>query len=235
MAAVEQSGILRSTEVYKDQEAEFIESLVREEGKKKGYMRVLWPLSIAACILLFLAIALNRGSDVPQGTLVKKQDAAKYRDQFAPPVIQQKDPTPQHRVPPKNENDKEELLVDKVKPVIAEEPRDTMPALIVEKKLTPTPMSTEDTLKSMIAEAQKKPRYKITIAEGSADKLGYDVFDYVEKRYSMADVLNHKDGISLSKFLQNPNSRIITDKATNKVTIEYIAEDHSVLVLTLSH
>jgi hypothetical protein len=105
---------------------------------------------------------------------------------------------------------------------VPKEPQSTVPAM-------------QDTIRRMIASAQKQSRYKITIVEEKAGKLDDIGIKADEKRYSMADVMNHKDGITLSKFLENPNSRVITDKVTNKVTIEYMAEDHSILVLTLSN
>jgi hypothetical protein len=234
-----------STEIYKATEAEFIESLTKEEKKKKGLVYYLKPMAIAASIILLIGtyfIFRPSGQLSPgiagAGTQVvpeKTPDQSNGSQQETPAVAELKEPAVKsERLKPMVDN---RSRAQDITPVQADvplvQPETINVVQVVEKR--PETTGFRDTINSMIASARKKNRYKVTVVEERSELQQQNDYQLEEKRYSMADVMNHKDGISLSKFLQNPNSRIITDKETNKVMIEYIAEDHSILVLTLSN
>ena len=227
-----------STEKYKAEEALFIESLTREEEKKKGFVYYMLPLSIAASVILLIGIFFllqdnpgNKPGLVESGIPEQAEDIRTPETSEAPKPAETSTagkyryyPSPRQPIAPERYVDSELTS------------RDTVIIANINNEEKPATPSIQDTIRQMIASAQqKKPRYKITISEEKINGIAGDDFQFVEKRYTMADVLNRKDGISLSKFLQNSNSRVITDPETNKVTIEYIAEDHSILVLTLSN
>jgi hypothetical protein len=229
-----------STEPYKIQEAAFIENLTREE-KKKGLVYYMWPAAIAASILLLIGVFMLYPSGKIHDTSIVQTPASgkeKSTEQVNPSESHQTELVKKEETPA-SRNSKQGLKPGLIKvretlPII-DNTGDTAVLVEVPKQPEPTVPAMQDTILRMIASAQKQSRYKITIVEEKAGRLDDIGIKADEKRYSMADVMNHKDGISLSKFLENPNSRIVTDKNTNKVTIEYIAEDHSILVLTLSN
>lgn len=226
-----------STETIKAEEAEFIESLTKDEGRKRGLVYYIVPLAIAASLAVFFVVFRKQDNPETSTGIVKAVPPAKTE--------KQQQPAEDHKIVP--EGQQEKMLVKHdvkiIKPdtiLLKNEPVPEMniqeePKYVEQVKQEVKSPSFNDTIRQMIASAQKKPRYKVTIVEGEADVIITKSESLAEKRYSMADVLNHKDGITLSKFLQNSSSRIVNDKTTNKVTIEYVAEDHSVLVLTLSN
>jgi hypothetical protein len=228
-----------STEPYKIQEAAFIENLTREEEKKKGFIYYLWPTAIAASIVLLIGVFILFPSGKTNTNIVSAPvQEEQVTEQMSPSVkdkkLDEKEEMPANINVTGKRGSVEELVNADPKELVPFTDQDTMTVAEVPRPQPIVP-SMQDTVRRMIASAQKQPRYKITIIEEKAGDLESEKFKFEEKRYSMADVMNHKDGITLSKFLENSNSRIVTDKNTNKVTIEYIAEDHSILVLTLSN
>lgn len=229
-----------STETIKAQEAEFIEGLTKEEDKKRGFIYYIVPLAVAASLAVFFVVFRKQDNDQDPGKGIVKTEMPQVKtEKKDSPVIEN------HIISENKEQ--EDMLVQHDVKLIKPDTITVKNELVPEIKIHEGPRVAEqvkqevksptfnDTIRQMIAYAQKRPRYKVTIVEGEADALVTKSESLVEKRYSMADVLNHKDGITLSKFLQNSSSRIVNDKTTNKVTIEYVAEDHSVLVLTLSN
>lgn len=229
-----------STEFYKNSEAEFIENLTKEEGKKKGVLFYLLPMSIAASVILVVCLSIFKTpttNEVPLFVINKKMESGE---------LQKKDSVVFNNRATKVESQKllavelyERLMPDTITQFEIE--NDSLKyenRIIVENSPVASPNESQrfkDTLELMIRDAQRPSKYKITIVESLADAV-IPIHEVVnERRYSMADVLNKKDGITFSKFLHNSTSRIVNDKTTNKVTIEYIAADHSVLVLNLSN
>jgi hypothetical protein len=86
-----------------------------------------------------------------------------------------------------------------------------------------------------IASTQVAPRFKVSITEEAFSEIDNSDLAFKEKRYTMADVMNKKDGISLSKFLDNARTHIVEDKEKHITYIEYIAADMSVLVVPLTN
>lgn len=229
-----------SLEYYKNTEAEFIENLTKEEENNKKGIAFYW-LAIAASLVLIVGLYLvlqplennrpsllsgknnnknlevqfNRNSDTQQQTetnlnlvkiVIKSRDTIKIDKQLS--AIHSLD-----------------TVEFTTRLTSLEQPVEKVSEL---EKFN-------DTIKQMVLIAQKRSKYKITIVESTADAIIPIQESVSEKRYSMADVLNRKDGITLSKFFQNSTSRLVNDKATNRVFIEYEAYDHSILVLNLSN
>ncbi len=230
-----------STELYKTQEAEFIENLTREEEKKKGILYYWLPMAVAATILLFIGLYMTNDTTKTTGGGIVRTEERRAPEQKTEQAKRETGSVEESSNPLNKAEAKQEPGIAREN--IAQVLIPTLPLIkdtllaVQEQKPTMQPVpSFQDTIKSMIAAASRPSRYKVSIQHGVADAIEQESqVSYVEKRYSMADVMNRKDGISLSKFLQNPNSRIVTDKSGNKVAIEYIAEDHSILVLTLSN
>lgn len=231
-----------SLEPYKSQEAEFIESLVKREHR--GFIiplhkRMNWAAAVA--LILGVGLIIFRYANKTNDIVVAKYDKTEQKkadqpsadpDPMTPAfnvpetVVASQGPT--HKIQMNKAHEK--MIVQEVRQDTAEESSAVMVARHEEK-----PASFEDTVKLMIAkatEAQKKSKYKVSITEGTMDGSVNQHYAFNEKRYTMADVLVHKDGITLSKFLNNSTSRII--KTNNSTYIEYIAEDQSILILTLA-
>ncbi len=226
-------------EMYKSNEAAFIEGLTKEEKKKRGLMYYMVPMAVAASVLLLLGLYIgfyktptgerNMVDVIYPGQLNNKESKLPIGDTAINTLPMEKN------IAGKSANAIEPNKVINGYQIPQTEVRDTLLLVEEKKEIIEETQAQRDTIRTMIAAAQKRPRYKVTIIENqSAEDAGKN-YKFVEKRYSMADVLSKKDGISLSKFLQSPNTRIVTDKNTNIVTIEYTATDHSVLVLTLSN
>lgn len=228
-----------STEPVKTQEAEFIESLTKEELKKRGLVYYIVPLAAAACLVLLFVILSRedvRGND--KGIVKASAPYINYHKPEAPPVLTDSII---------RENREHENKYVQEKRGIA--PVDTAPLFnepVPEMKVQGEPglagqvrdevksPAFDDTISRMVAEIKKKARYKVTITQEESDEIETGKTEFTEKRYSMTDVLNHKDGISLSRFLKDPSSRIVKNKSTNAVTIECMGSDHTILVLVLS-
>lgn len=231
-----------SLEPYKSQEAEFIESLVKKENR--GFILPLYKkMSWAAAVALILGVGIvtykyaSTTSDVTvAGNDKTEQIKAGQKDQETEGLIP-KAHAPETVVSShgtlntvRKNKSREEINLPLL-PTDAVE--DSSVAMVV--KFEEKPASFEDTVKMMIAnatKAQKKSKYKVSITEGTMDGSVHQHYAFNERRYTMADVMVHKDGITLSKFLNNSTSRII--KTDNSTYIEYIAEDQSILILTLA-
>lgn len=230
-----------STEKYKEEEAEFIESLTREEDHRKGGIFTIYrPFAMAATMALLIGLALvflntreNRQATFAKNGTIEEPELK---------IVQEKSENPSfiaentvHNTSKLNSKDYGKMQTkDEVQTYVNILPAaDSIKAFVVEEDYWEIRM--QDTIREMIAKAISKPRsrYQVSIVEGKMDNTLESPYVYAEKRYTMADVLVKKDGITLSKFLDNSNSKII--KKNNTTYIEYIAADMSVLVLTLSN
>lgn len=230
-----------STEFYKDTEAEFIEGLTRTEHKKGGMVRFFMPMSVAASVALIFGLYLIFGYEsqteykaVENSTLIQKQ--------IETPVDSSSEIKLAERKENKENKQSDNGFVQNENPVsdIAITPEvigvDSILKTNDENKNDEIKMASliRDSVDMLIARAKKhESRYKITIVSESIEGGEQKAYRFNEKRYTMADVLKRKDGISLSKFLDNANSKVIREN--NKVYIEYTAEDDSVLILYLSN
>lgn len=229
------ANFTESLETYKSQEAEFIESLVKED-KKAIIFPIYRQLSWAAVIALFIGLGLVLYNSVDKQ--VQNVSLTTQNSTILPTVAEQK-----------SEPDTVPLKFEKYTAITKKESRinshyfeTNKPDTVITKnelllvKETPETDLYNDTVQQMIATAikqNKQSRFKITVTESTMDGRVTTNYSFSEKRYTMADVINHKDGITLSKFLDNGTSRVI--KSDNKTYIEYIAQDNSVLILTLSN
>lgn len=221
-------------EVYKSQEAEFIESLVREE--KKGFVFPFYRnLSWAAVIALFVTLGwifIQSNEQKPNEKVLANTTQIIQKAETQKDLITQTD-TPHYITQTKSEII---AIADSLAINSFIESEDTTKEAIHKVETIVGIDPVKDTIDQLIAKAIKamKPsRFKITVTESSMDDLVTSNYSYSEKRYTMADVINRKDGITLSKFLDNSTSRVV--KTDNKTYIEYTAEDNSVLILTLSN
>lgn len=228
-------------ETYKHHEAEFIESLTKRDNKGGFIYRMIIPMSMAAAIALFFLIRSGNEGSVVVGPTVsqnqvstsesrvletpkeQKQVDKSKKDHLATPLITNGD-----NIDKSNDKQEEPVFVD-----VQQMDQDTKEPSW--KKLV------EDTAALMVKTAlanqtEKRSKYKVTVVHETMNGLAYENTEFQEKKYyTMADVMNHKDGISLSKFLSNPRSKVIKDKTTNSTYIEYLADDNTVLVLTISN
>ncbi len=230
-----------STEFYKDTEAEFIEGLTRTEQKRGGMVRFFMPLSIAASIALIFGLYLifgyekqteyalteNRNGirkhiEIPadSGSEVKVPEVTDYNEirQAENSFVQNESPFSDIITIP------EVIKVDSIPNSNGKSENDEIKMALLIK----------DSIDMLIARTKKQEsRYKISIVSETIEGSEQKAYKFNEKRYTMADVLKRKDGISLSKFLDNANSKVIREN--NTVYIEYTAEDESVLILYLSN
>lgn len=234
-----------SLEFYKRDEAPFIESLVKSDDKKGFIISFYRPLAVAASLAFLITMSV----------LFLRRD---NKHDFVDSKVQNSIDSPLTLKSQANPNIKESMALEgeeqsrkqRIESRLTQAERDipyNQSGDLAEAKDTllvkEIPVSTyhatiQDTVEFMIADAIKKynvtkSRYKITITETSMEGREITQYKYNEKRYSMADVMVHKDGITLSKFLDNSNSKIV--KTNNTMYIEYIAADNSILVLTLSN
>lgn len=228
-----------STEVYRNKEAEFLESLTREEKKRGGLFILYRNFAIAASLILLIGVSVaifNRQAEDVAPTNVT--------------IINSNSPT----VNKANEqtfeaesNNKKEL------PLVVTPNLEILKSSEVIELPVPAPDSSifhtnkqEEVLPVKVVsiaeftdplpvKVSPKQRYKISISEESIDGIEQTETALKEKRYTMADVMNKKDGISLSKFLDNARTQIIEDKEKHITYIEYIAADMTVLVVPLTN
>lgn len=230
-----------STEKYKEEEAEFIESLTREEDHRKGGIFTIYrPFAMAATMALLIGLALvflntreNRQATFAKNGTIEEPELKIVQEKSENPSLIAENTV--HNTSKLNSKDYGKMQTkDEVQTYVNTLPAaDSIKAFVVEEDYWEIKM--QDTIREMIAKAISKPRsrYQVSIVEGKMDNTLESPYVYAEKRYTMADVLVKKDGITLSKFLDNSNSKII--KKNNTTYIEYIAADMSVLVLTLSN
>lgn len=228
-------------ETYKHHEAEFIESLTKRDNKGGFIYRMIIPMSMAAAIALFFLVrSNNEGNTVvgptigqnrinstenPVTTLPEelKQDKGAKSEQQSLPFI-----TNHKNIDKRDMQPEQPVFVD-VQQMDQNIKEPSWKQLL------------EDTAALMVKTAlanqtEKKSKYKVTVVHETIDGLAYENTEFQEKKYyTMADVMNHKDGISLSKFLSNPRSKVIKDEKTNSTYIEYLADDNTVLILTISN
>ena len=228
-------------ETYKHHEAEFIESLTKRDNKGGFIYRMIIPMSMAAAIALFFLVRSgNEGSVVVGPTVSQKQvNTSEGRAIGAPKEQKQDDKSKKDPlVTPfiTKEKNIDEIDVNQEEPVFVDVQQ------LDQETIEPSwKQMVEDTVALMVKTAlanqtEKKSKYKVTVVHETMNGLAYENTEFQEKKYyTMADVMNHKDGISLSKFLSNPRSKVIKDKTTNSTYIEYLADDNSVLVLTISN
>lgn len=220
--------VSESTEKYRSQEYAFIEGLTRHEKKVLPF----YSFSIAASIVLALigivfytftskSKPIKPFVEVKQKPFINDSSGIK-NNQLKTSEIENK----HEYVAIEKPKIKEEFLAIEFKKEIL----DTTVNLIV--------LAVQDTSNQVFtavpALANKKSRYTVSITEESSFDFKEEEFKFKEKRYTLADVMNGKDGVRLSKFMQNSTSRIITDTQSNMVYIEYTAEDKSVLRVILS-
>jgi hypothetical protein len=110
--------------------------------------------------------------------------------------------------------------------LITTKQQEIQPVKIVSIQEAPDPIPVKELPKS---------RFKLSITEEPITGIDQTEAALKEKRYTMADVMNRKDGISLSKFLDNAKTHIVEDKEKHITYIEYIAADMSVLVVPLTN
>ncbi len=222
-----------STDLLKNQEAEFLESLIQAEEKKGTLITMWWPVSIAAGLILLIGVYAVLNTNI---TNIKKVDIVNTvqtnpTNSLPHSTIEKiKVVNDQQKVQDKSECDFVKLNTPQtISQINSVEDTISRPLVVQE------PVLKRDSEVFVKLVNKPQPKYKITIKEETMDGLPNTDFAYSEKRYTMLDILQHKDGITLSKFLDNPKSRVIKDSNTQKTYIEYTAQDRSILVLTLSN
>lgn len=229
-------------ETYKHHEAEFIESLTKKDSKGGFIYRMIIPMSMAAAVALFFLVKSgNEGSVVVGPTISKNQVNTTEKPNIDVPM---------ELIPEKKTTEvkKSRSFISEGRNINNADIHYRTPEFVeVQKENNETSIPNwkqmvEDTAALMVKTAlahqqiEKKSKYKVTVVHETMSGLAYENTEFQEKKYyTMADVMNHKDGISLSKFLSNPRSKVIKDKTTNSTYIEYLADDNSVLVLTISN
>lgn len=220
--------VSESTERYRTNEYVFIEGLTKYEKKALPY----YSIAIAASIIIALIGVVfytfkSNSNDVKQLVVEKVKPYSIDSLQTQKNHLNTTESESKHKY---HASEKHNLKDDYFAKVTENELLDTasnMPVIAFQD-------TSIEVLKEVPTKIIKKPRYTVSIKEENSFDIKEDDFKLKEKRYTFADVMNGKDGVRLSKFMQNSTSRIVTDTNTNKVYIEYTAEDKSVLVVILS-
>lgn len=226
-------------EAYKRDEAEFIESLIKEDSDRKGFWVTMYkPMAIAASFIILLGVSIVIFNNTNNDAVNIKLTDTKINQ--SPNVTTPKTDdsnTEKEALVPQQKKDLEGNYVDVKLPTINHEVRqiDTLIEAIQTPKKEEVIIVSNEVKNQPVQEVVKKSKYKITIAESNMTDAMPSIAEMSERRYTMADVLSQKDGITLSKFLDNAKTKIIEDKTNHITYIEYIAADMSVLVVQLSN
>jgi hypothetical protein len=228
-----------STEVYRNKEAAFLEGLTRDEKKRGGVFTLYRNYAIAASLVLLIGVSIaifNRQAETVSPLNISSNNNNKSsRQQVIEKPLETaqntKEEVPVYRVEKPVFNDyKEVILVEAQIPdsskFIATKQEQIQPVKVVSNEDAPIPVPVK---------VQAKSRFKVSITEEPLAVIDQMEAALKEKRYTMADVMNRKDGISLSKFLDNAKTHIVEDKEKHITYIEYIAADMSVLVVPLTN
>ncbi len=227
----QKASFAESTEFYKQSEAEFLESLTREEDKKGGFVLFYKPMAIAASLILLLGVSVLMYKTTSQNErdtelLVSRTDGNQTKDTIK--ILTELPANLQVNVAETSAAQRIEALpvthdTTEISLPELESPIEQTPVMVVVEEQRPAP------------KVVKQSRYKVSIIEETFSVADNAEPVFKEKRYTMADVMNKKDGISLSKFLDNARKQIVEDKITHITYIEYTAADRSVLVVPLSN
>jgi hypothetical protein len=228
-----------STEVYRNKEAAFLEGLTRDEKKRGGVFTLYRNYAIAASLVLLIGVSIaifNRQAETVSPLNISSNNNNKSsRQQVIEKPLETaqntKEEVPVYRAAKPVFNDyKEVILVEAQIPdsskFIATKQEQIQPVKVVSNEDAPIPVPVK---------VQAKSRFKVSITEEPLAGIDQTEAALKEKRYTMADVMNRKDGISLSKFLDNAKTHIVEDKEKHITYIEYIAADMSVLVVPLTN
>lgn len=220
-----------STEFYKQSEAEFLESLTRDEDKKGGFVIFYKPMAIAASLILLLGVSVLMYKNTTQSEkgpelLVSSTDGNQRKDTIK--ALEELLANPQVNAAKIRTAQRIEAL-----PVTHDTTEIPLPEFVSPIEQTPVMVAVEE--QRPAPKVVKQSRYKVSISEETFSVADNAELAFKEKRYTMADVMNKKDGISLSKFLDNAKKQVVEDKITHITYIEYTAADMSVLVVPLSN
>lgn len=233
------ASFAESTEVYRNNEAEFLESLTREEKKRGGIFTLYRNYAIAASLVLLIGVSIvifNRQTETKTPLNITSNNSnGSSRQEVVEPALETEQSTTEEatvfRAPKSGFNSNEEVLV-----LQAQAPDSSKFIAAKEEEIQPVAVvHIQDAPKQLPERAQAKSRFKISITEEPIAGIDQAEAALKEKRYTMADVMNRKDGISLSKFLDNTKTHIVEDKEKHITYIEYIAADMSVLVVPLTN
>lgn len=228
-----------STEAYRNNEAEFLESLTREEKKRGGIFTLYRNYAIAASLVLLIGVSIvifNRQTETKTPLNITSNNSnGSSRQEVVEPALETEQSTTEEatvfRAPKSGFNSNEEVLV-----LQAQTPDSSKFIATKQEEIQPVAVVLiQDAPKQLPERAQAKSRFKISITEEPIAGIDQAEAALKEKRYTMADVMNRKDGISLSKFLDNAKTHIVEDKEKHITYIEYIAADMSVLVVPLTN
>lgn len=228
-----------STEAYRNNEAEFLESLTREEKKRGGIFTLYRNYAIAASLVLLIGVSIvifNRQTETKTPLNITSNNSnGSSRQEVVEPALETEQSTTEEatvfRAPKPGFRNNEEVLV-----LQAQTPDSSKFIATKQEEIQPVAVVLiQDAPKQLTERAQAKSRFKISITEEPIAGIDQAEAALKEKRYTMADVMNRKDGISLSKFLDNAKTHIVEDKEKHITYIEYIAADMSVLVVPLTN
>ncbi|MFM6983828.1 MAG: hypothetical protein ACKOXF_06830 [Chitinophagaceae bacterium] len=225
-----------STESYRKNEAEFLESLTREEKKRGGIFILHRNFAIAASLILLLGVSVaiyNRQAEtvppvdiVTTNTNIPSEEKAIEQAPKTDNSTQKALPFVIASVSARKQNQEEIVL-----PVQTTDSS----SFILSKQEEILPVKLLSIQEPAPVKELPKSRYTISITEESINGIVQTEASLKEKRYTMVDVMNRKDGISLSKFLDNARTQIVEDKEKHITYIEYIAADMTVLVVPLTN
>lgn len=228
-----------STEVYRNKEAAFLEGLTRDEKKRGGVFTLYRNYAIAASLVLFIGVSIaifNRQAETFSPLNISSNNNNKSsRQQVIEKPLETaqntKEEVPVFRAAKPVFKDNEEVMF-----VEAQTPDSSKFIATKQEQIQPVKVvSNEDAPIPVPVKVQAKSRFKVSITEEPLAVIDQTEAALKEKRYTMADVMNRKDGISLSKFLDNAKTHIVEDKEKHITYIEYIAADMSVLVVPLTN
>lgn len=215
-----------SIEKYRFENIEFIESLVKKEPER-SFVYVKWSAIAASVILpvvVYFFLNNHKSSNTINSGIVRAVERT-GKDPNSKTIYQNRT---------KTENVKK-VSIAKQK-ILNKETitnSDTLRkenSVLANQKLTAV-------VDSIIAvnvatPVEKRHKYKISIQTQDASRND-EYYVNLEKRYTLKDLEDKKDGISIQKFLIGSKSRIVNDLVTNNRILELYTSDNCVLEIQL--
>lgn len=219
-----------SIEKYRFENIEFIESLIKKEPRRIAVYAK--RAAIAASLLLLVTVYfLLRNQNNYQPTdknkqIVKQSETVKKlkQDKAEQMIINsEKQPT---TVSKNDKNIESNSTVKDTSEIERQSPEISLKFNITK---------TIDSIKEVYVNTPvaKKSRYNISVKTNDVSQNDMH-YASLEKRYTLKDVENKKDGITIQKFLVGSKSRIVDNLASNKKVLELYTSDNYVLEIELS-
>lgn len=219
-----------SIEEYRFENIEFIESLIKKEPLRIGFYakRGAIAASMILLIVMFFLLRENKNHNLGIAKNQRNRKVEKAGEYLKQETANQKTINSKNNtllgLEVDNRIDRNTIIKDTVAPL------KLLPD--IPEKLNVTKII--DSIKAVYVNAPiaKKPRYNISIQTDDASQSDMQ-YANIEKRYTIKDLENKKDGITIQKFLIGSKSRIVNNVANNTRVLELYTSDNCVLEINL--